>query len=144
MFIYLKFYIVGSIVVLLGDSRLAKEVIQNTEQTASIIIIGDPSTIDHLASDILQVTEGYRLRINGEQTLQLHTGHLKVRAVELIRQVPAKRAELLTLVYQSVNEPKTEQESLPMGAVLICVEHLTANVAARSKVLLEIVLQASR
>jgi len=132
------------VVVLLRNSLRTEEVAQQTKQTPPVVVVGYTASVDHLARDVLEVAEGNVLRVVGKETLQLKDGHLEVGAVEFVGQVPAERAELLALVDESVDEAEAEEEALPVGAVVVGVVDVGVDEAARTEVLLEVVLEAAR
>ena len=102
------------------------------------------TTIDDLTADILENIEGHVGLVEGQYVLELEDEDLEVGAVELVGQIPAERTELLALLDECVNEADAEEQPLPVLAVVVALERLLVDDAARTERLLQVVFETAR
>lgn len=115
----------GELMVRSLDDLRAVEVRKDLHDAASILRIGDSSSIVGLSDHILEGIKGNGL-IVVQELHELILGNSQIGGRELIPDVPSKRSELSTLKDEGVEEAKSPQESTKNLRLLAVLEYVVS------------------
>jgi hypothetical protein len=94
------------------QDRFATKLMEKGEETSTIVLVSDPTTIIALSYQIAQGFEGHGITHVIDVDLELPTADTQVALCELVGDVPSQRAVLSSFLNQCVEEAETEEQPL--------------------------------
>lgn len=113
----------GELVVVIKDV-LTVEILKDGGQKTTILVVCDFTTIVALTSQILECIEGSLIWVLVEEDTELSDWDTKIVVVELVRDVPAERAELSSLLNNGVEESKTKDHLAEFSGLYAVIEEV--------------------
>ena len=95
-----------------------------------VLVVGDPAAVVNLRAKVVQHLVGYLLVVV-QQHLQLPSADGQILVRELVRDVPANRAELPPVLNRGVEQAEPEQKPPVLLRLLAVVELLVVHVHVR-------------
>lgn len=89
-------------------------------QEPSVLVVGDATPVVALAYQVQQCLE-LHVFVLVQEHLQLHQTDAQVGLVELVRDIPAQRPEISSLLHHPVEEAKGEQQATPFYQLFACL-----------------------